>query len=135
VADTGEAQFMCALVGDHRLVFDLRTLLSIEGKAVVEHEAILGPVNLRDWLGVPRESGGSEESLLILGESAVYRFVVDRVVRLERSELPRIHAIPDVLHPVAGPLCIRGIVELDDGLAYLVDPKPLALAASSGIAS
>lgn len=123
---------MCAVVGPHRLVFDLRTLLSIEGRAIVEHEAIRGPVNLRDWLGVSRDQNTPEESLLILGETAVYRFVVDRIERLERRRLPQVHAIPDILRPLTAPLFLRGIVELDDGLAFLVDPKPLALAAGAG---
>ncbi len=128
MAKSEQAQFMCARVGPYQLVFDLRTLLSIEGRAVVEHEAIRGPIHLRDWLGVPQEENAPEESLLILGESAVYRFIVDRIERLERHDLPRIHAIPEVLRAVADPLFLRGVVELDDGLAFLVDPKPLALA-------
>ena len=121
---------MCAQVGPYRLVFELRTLLSIEGKARVDHAAILGPVNLRDWLAVPKGPSPPEESLLVLGEDAVIRFVVDRIERLERQELPRVHAIPEVLRPLMGPLCLRGVVELDEGLAFLVDPKSLALAAT-----
>jgi chemotaxis signal transduction protein len=123
---------MCALVGPYRIVFDLRTLLSIEGKARVDHAAILGPVNLREWLGVPHDDNSPEESLLVLGETSVFRFVVDRIVRLERQDLLRIHPIPEILRALAGPLCLRGVVELDDGLAFLLDPKPLALASGVG---
>lgn len=117
---------MCAHAGPHRLVFELRTLLSIEGQARVDHEAILGPVDLREWLQVEPGPDDSDESLLVLGERAVYRFVVDRIVSLERSDLKRVFPIPQVLTPLTSFLHLRGVVELEDGLAFLVDPQPIA---------
>lgn len=121
----GGAAFMCASVGRHRLVFDLRTLLSIEGTARVEHEAILGPLDLRTWLG-EEPNADHAESLLVLGEGRVYRFVVDRIERLAHSALTTIHPVPPILAPVARRLCVRGVVELGDALAFLVDPRAVA---------
>ncbi len=121
-----EVSFMCAHVGPHRLVFELRTLLSIEGRARVDHDAILGPVDLREWLQVEPAAGCGNESLLVLGHQAVYRFVVDRIVSLECSDLKCVWPMPEVLHPLTSFLHLRGVVELDDGLAYLVDPRPIA---------
>jgi hypothetical protein len=123
---SSEAQFMCAHAGPYRLVFELRTLLSIEGRAQVEHDAIRGPVDLREWLRVEPSEAGSSESLLVLGDQAVYRFVVDRIVSLERRDLKRVFPIPAVLSPLTRALHLRGVVELEDGLAYLVDPRPIA---------
>jgi chemotaxis signal transduction protein len=130
-ADQNEPAFMCASVGVHKLVFDLRTLLSIEGTSRVQHEAILGPLDLREWLGEEVDESQAE-SLLVLGEGRVYRFVVDRIERLAHSALETIHPVPPVLGPLAKKLCLRGVVEIDNALAFLVDPRAIAVSAGLG---
>ena len=89
----------------------------------MEHEAIVGPVDLRTWLGLPRRTQG--ETLLVLGTSTVVRLVVDQVEQLAHSDLRRVHPMPSILWPLTRRLHLRGVVEHDGMLAYLVDPRPL----------
>ncbi|RMG13895.1 MAG: hypothetical protein D6731_11330 [Planctomycetota bacterium] len=122
-----EVALMRVEVGRYRVVFDLRTLLSVEGQSRVEHDAILGPIDLRVWLG--EKASGEGESLLVLGKYAVYRLLVDRVRELVHGEVRRVHPIPSLLRPLAERTSLRGVVELADGLGFLLDPRALALAA------
>jgi hypothetical protein len=117
---------MCGRVGEHQLVFDLRTLLSIEGEARIEHEAILGPIDMRALLGGAVQGPG--DSLLALGEGAVYRIVLDEVSRLSHLDVRTVFPVPAVLEPLTRRLSLVGVVELEEGHAFLVDPAGLARA-------
>ena len=126
---TGEASLMCTRAGGHEVVFDLRTLLSVEGDARIEHEAIRGPIDLRTLLGGPGAAQGDGESLLVLGGGAVYRVLVDVVAQLVHLDVSTIHPVPDLLAPLTRRLSVAGVVEKDGGHAFLLDPTALARAA------
>lgn len=126
-ADDAQRSLLAASVGPHRLVFDLRTLLAIErGTTRVAHEGIRGPVDLRPWFGLPASDDLGGDSVLVPGGDAVYRLVVDELSNLIQSDLRQVFPLPRVLAPLTRRLCLRGAVVLEDGLAFLVDPGPLA---------
>lgn len=125
--DETQRSLLEGTVGPHRLVFDLRTLLAIERReGRVEHAAIRGPVDLRAWFGLPSSTDLSGDSVLVPGDEAVYRLVVDELSSLVQSDLQSVYPVPHILHPLTRRLCLRGIVALESGLAFLVDPSALA---------
>ena len=123
--DAQRLRLLAAQVGPHRLIFDLRTILAIEGRGDrIEHEAIVGPVDLRTWLGVA--PAPHDDAVLVPGFDAVYRLLVCSVDELVQSDLRGVHRVPRVLEPLTTRLCIRGTVELaDGGVGFLVDPARL----------
>src|SRR5690606_24084763 len=135
-------------VGPHQLVFDLRTILAIEGASDrVEHEAIRGPLDLRAAFGVAGLPDA--ESVLVPAFDAVYRLEVCRIGQLVQTDLRTVHRLPRVLGPLLAPLAVRGLVSLPaaaegeraagglvvhreasaaaaGGVAFLIDPVELA---------
>lgn len=141
------ATLLRVAVGPHQLVFDLRTILAIEGATDrVEHEAIRGPLDVRSAFGVA--GAPDPESVLVPAYDAVYRLEVCRIGQLVQTDLRTVHRLPTVLSPLLAPLAVRGLVSLPattpgaadgalvvhrstgaaaaGGIAFLVDPVDLA---------
>lgn len=122
-----QRSLLSAWVGSCRLVFDLRALLAIE-KQQIESERIVGPVDMRAWLDVyPQVPAG--EAILIPSRGVVYRVMVCKLSHLVRSDLRQVFPIPRLLRPLTDRLQLKGVVALEDGLAFLVDPQRLVEAA------
>lgn len=146
-AEGPRATLLRVAVGPHQVVFDLRTILAIEGASDrVEHEAIRGPLDVRTAFGV--EGAPDPESVLVPAYDAVYRLEVCRIGQLVQTDLRAVHRLPHVLGALLAPLAVRGLVSLPaaaederaagallvhrsgaagaGGVAFLVDPVELA---------
>lgn len=106
--------------GRFELVLDLEALVALDGG---ERDADR-VVDLRELLGEPVTTGQGVLFRERHGEGLV-AMRVDPGVELIRVPLGRLHPLPDPLPLLPSMRSLRGVAELDDGLAYLVDPASL----------
>lgn len=106
--------------GRYALVLDLEALVALDSG---EREADR-VVDLRELLGEPVTAGQGVLFRERHGEGLV-AMRVDPGVELIRVPLERLHPLPDPLPLLACMRSLRGVAELDDGLAFLVDPASL----------
>jgi hypothetical protein len=107
--------------GPYPLLLDVRALVNVDRPAERPLETGLRLIDLRALLGAPAGPGQSLIFQLDPAEAPV-EVMVDAGVALVRVELGRLHPWPRPLDGLPGLRGLSGLVELEDGLAFLVDP-------------
>lgn len=110
-------------VGDYPLAIDVRALLTIDRPSERPAETGLRLIDLRALLGAPVAGPGQSLLLQPDPDEPPLELMVDQGVELVRSDASRLRPWPDPLPGLPG---IPALIELEDGLRFLVDPWALS---------
>ncbi|MEZ6183524.1 MAG: hypothetical protein R3F62_00765 [Planctomycetota bacterium] len=115
-----EVPLLRCRAGRHLLVLDLEALVALDGGERRAERL----VDLRELVG--EHPGPGQGVLFQARDGGLVAMVVDPGVELIRVPLDRLHPLPDPLPLLPEIRSLRGVVEIQGELAYLVDPLSLS---------
>lgn len=135
MAVKGDCALCLVSVGELRLLFEPAGVQTIEGRYDPTRAVAIPEIDLRRGLEVEALEPDHAESLVVLGPEGRIRLIVCRIEQILRSDLRAVWALPVVLRSFGRRLGLRGVVNLEEGIAYLAAPADLGTALSVGEAA